>query len=190
MDTTEISLLARLRGDPQDESVWRVMAEIYRPWLFDWLVARREQPADAEDVVQEVLETVHRELPRFEHNGRKGAFRAWLRAILANRLREHWRKRPARGGDPQELLDCLIDEKSELTERWNREHDEYIVRRLLAMIQKDFEPATWSAFQAFALEGRTAAEVALALGVSEGSVWTAKSRVLNRLRLVAREWLD
>ena len=43
---------------------------------------RHIRPSDVDDLVQEVLAVVLRELPQFEHNGRTGAFRRWLRTIL------------------------------------------------------------------------------------------------------------
>jgi DNA-directed RNA polymerase specialized sigma24 family protein len=64
------------------------------------------QDSDANDLIQEVLLTVSRELGTFEHRGQPGAFRGWLKAILINRLRKFWR---ARGRRPQARGDSDID---------------------------------------------------------------------------------
>jgi RNA polymerase sigma-70 factor (ECF subfamily) len=192
MTATPVSLLDRLRQGPDDAAAWQRLVEIYQPWLRGWLHAHVVQSADVDDIVQEVLTVLHRELPHFRHNGRKGAFRTWLRGILLNRLREFRRQRtPVTGeGDPERQLDQLADDRSELSRLWDREHDQNVVNRLLRQIAADFEPRTWQAFSAFVMEGRPAAAVAADLGMSEGAVWTAKSHVLKRLRQVARELLD
>ncbi len=144
------------------------------------------QPADADDLTQEVLGTLVRELPHFRHDLRPGAFRRWLRGIALNRLRAFRRARhplPV-GGDPsRELsLEGLEDPDSDLSRRWDEEHDRHVVRRLLELIEPEFEPATWRAFRMVVLQGRPPREVAAELGVSANAVRIAKSRVLARLR--------
>lgn len=52
-----------------------------------WLRRYALQTADADDLVQDVCGVLVSELPAFEHNGRRGAFRCWLRGIMVNRLR-------------------------------------------------------------------------------------------------------
>src|SRR5262245_20751060 len=94
MPETSFSLLQRLRERPDDAS-WRGLVELYTPLLADWLRRHRLQASDTDDLVQEVLAVVVRELPHFEHIRRAGAFSRWLRTILANRLRQFWRNRQA-----------------------------------------------------------------------------------------------
>jgi RNA polymerase sigma-70 factor (ECF subfamily) len=83
---TSKSLLARA-SDGSDQEAWRRLMELYQPLIGRWVRPHVAQRADAEDVVQEVLTALVRELPRFEHNQRPGAFRAWLRTITVHRLR-------------------------------------------------------------------------------------------------------
>src|SRR5689334_12934836 len=89
---TSLSLLDRLRKSP-DDADWSRLVEVYTPLLRAWLLRSDVQPADADDLVQEVLLVVHRELPAFQHNQRSGAFRSWLRRIVVYRLRNFWRSR-------------------------------------------------------------------------------------------------
>ena len=89
---TSLSLLDRLRASP-DDADWSRLVEVYAPLLRGWLTRADVQPNDADDLVQEVLLVVHRELPAFQHNQRPGAFRCWLRRIVVHRLRNFWRSR-------------------------------------------------------------------------------------------------
>jgi len=193
MNTTRVSLLECLRQRPGGQS-WQRFVDLYQPWLRGQLRRYDLQTADTDDVVQEVMTVIVRELPNFRHNGCRGAFRTWLRGIMVNRLRELWRaskQHPKSGWDlVEKTLNQLSDDQSELTRIWDREHDQHIVSYLLSMIAKDFEPRTWQAFRAFVLEGRAASAVAADLGMSLGAIWTAKSHVLKRLREIAQGLLD
>ena len=186
MTSTSASLLDRLRRDPQS-AAWQRLVEIYEPLVRGWLRQHRLVESDADDVVQEVMTVVVRRLKDFEHNGRIGAFRTWLRTITANCLRDHWRsgrRHPTATGDSdfQQLLAQLEDPTSGLSKSWDQDHDRHVTRKLLEMLRGDFEPATWQAFQRTALDGVSAKDAALELGITSNAVFIAKSRVLARLR--------
>ena len=182
---TSISLLERLAGAPTDDD-WRRLVELYQPLLRAWAARAGVQVADADDLAQDVLLVVFREVAGFDRRT-LGAFRAWLRTILANRVRDYFRQRqhrPIATGDSDFLrrLDELESPDSALSRLWDRDHDEHVAASLMRRVQGDFAPATWQAFRRHALEGEPAARVAAELGLSLNSVLLAKSRVLKRLR--------
>jgi RNA polymerase sigma-70 factor (ECF subfamily) len=182
---TSVSLLGRLAGAPTDDD-WRRLDELYRPLLRAWIARAGVVASDVDDLVQDVLLVVFREIAGFEWRG-QGAFRAWLRTILANRVRDYFRKQkhqPIATGDSDFLrqLDELRSPDSALSHLWDREHDEHVAAALMRRVQGDFAPATWQAFRRHVLEGEPAAHVAEELGLSLNSVLLAKSRVLKRLR--------
>ena len=184
MDTS-VSLLERLTGAPTDYD-WRRLDDLYRPLLRAWMARAGVAASDADDLVQDVLLVVFRKVAGFEWRG-QGAFRAWLRTILANRVRDYFRGqkyRPTATGDSDFLrrLDELESPASALSQLWDREHDEHVAASLLRRVQGDFAPATWQAFRRHVLEGDPAVKVAEELGLSLNSVLLAKSRVLKRLR--------
>jgi RNA polymerase sigma-70 factor (ECF subfamily) len=183
MPETPVSLLERLRVCP-DEASWQRLVALYTPWIRDWLRRQGLGPADSDDLVQEVLVVLLRELPSFTHDLRRGAFRRWLRAITLNRLRVFWRQRPARPAPAllEGVLAQLEDPASDLSHAWDREHNEHVIRRLLELLEPEFEATTWRAFRLTVLEGRPTAEAAAELGMSPVAVRVAKSRVLSRFR--------
>ena len=65
MQTTSISLLNQLRAGSNNEA-WQTFDALYRPWLRGWLTQRLMQSADAEDVLQNVMSVLLRELPEFK----------------------------------------------------------------------------------------------------------------------------
>jgi WD40 repeat protein/DNA-directed RNA polymerase specialized sigma24 family protein/tRNA A-37 threonylcarbamoyl transferase component Bud32 len=143
MTDTPVSLLERLRLRP-DEASWQRLVDLYTPLLRHWLGRYDLPEADAEDLVQDVLSVLVRELPHFTHDLRRGAFRRWLRTILMNRLRYFWRGRQSRppGADIDDLIDRLEDPGSNLSRLWDEEHDRYVVQRLLELVEPEFEPTT------------------------------------------------
>jgi len=157
---------------------------LYRPLLTAWLRKYHVQDSDLDDLMQEVLIAVSKDVSTFQHNGRPGAFRAWLRSIMVNRLRNFWRSRgrqlQAQGGsDIQLRLAQLDDPSSEMSQLWNREHDLHVARRLLRQVESDFTQQTWAAFTKVGIEGRRT-----------NAVLIAKSRVLSRLRQEAAGLID
>jgi RNA polymerase sigma-70 factor (ECF subfamily) len=182
---TSVSLLERLAGAATNDD-WRQLLDLYQPLLRAWMARAGVPPSDADDLVQEVLLVVFREMGGFERRG-PGAFRGWLRAILANRVRDYFRGqeyRPTATGDSDfpRKLEELESPESALSRLWDREHDEHVAASLLRRVQHDFAPATWQAFRRHVLEGEPAVRVAAELGLSLNSVLLAKSRVLERLR--------
>ena len=185
-ESTSISLIDRVCGQT-DAEAWQRFVALYRPLLVRWSRRFDVQSDDAEDLAQEVMLVVMRELPRFQHNDRPGAFRNWLRTILVNRLRDFWRSRqyrPAATGQSnfQQELAELEEEHSGVSQIWNREHDEFVMKQLLETVESQFEPQTWQAFRRQVIDGVRADAVATELDVKLGVVYMAKSRVLSALR--------
>jgi len=133
-----------------------------------------------------------RDIPRFERR-REGSFRAWVRQVTVNVLRNHRKRqfrKPAIGMDPCDaFLERLAEPNSELAREWDLDHDRHIFQKLQAAVQPAFAPATWEAFRRFAIEGLPAAQVAAEMGMTVNAVTLAKSRILKRLREEAGDLL-
>jgi RNA polymerase sigma-70 factor (ECF subfamily) len=182
---TSVSLLGRLAGAPTNDD-WRRLDDLYRPLLRAWMARAGVPASDVDDLVQEVLLVVFRKVAGFEWRG-QGAFRAWLRTILANEVRDYFRGqkyKPTATGDSDFL--CRLDEletpDSALSRLWDREHDKHVAASLMQRVKGDFAPLTWQAFHRYVLKGEPPAQVAAELGLPLNSVLLAKSRVLKRLR--------
>src|SRR5438132_3479657 len=143
MFETSASLLERLRQQP-DAASWERLVALYTPLLHSWLRRNLVPREDIEDLVQEVMEVLVRELPQFRYAPERGTFRGWLRTITVNRLRMFWRSRQSRplatgDSDLARQLDELEDPHSTLSQLWDREHDRHVAQRLLELIQPEFE---------------------------------------------------
>ncbi len=194
MQYTSLSLLDRIRQTDASDP-WSELVELYSPMLSVWLRKFDVPDADIDDLKQEVLTAVVTDLRNFEHNGRTGAFRSWLKTIRVHRLRNYWRSRnrhPLGDGasDFEQRIAQLNDPKSELSRVWDMQHDEFVLRQLLQLAEPHFEVTTWTAFRRVTLDGDSPAEVSADLGISAIAIFIAKSRVLSYLRHLADGLID
>jgi RNA polymerase sigma-70 factor (ECF subfamily) len=194
MNETSLSLLERACG-PTSHEAFRRLAEMYSPLLRKWTERLDISAVDADDLVQEVLISVARELPKFNHSGQTGAFRAWLRRMLLNRVRDFWRSRNYRpaalgGSTWSQQIEQLEDDTSRASREWNLEHDRHVLARLMDEIRPRFEPKTWEAFYRQVFGEERADTVAAELEMPLNSVYVARSRVLSALRREAAGLID
>ncbi len=92
---TRSSLLAAAQlADPE---AWRAIVYLYSPLVLGWCRRCGVHEADAEDVSQEVFQTIIRRMPEFKRE-RAGSFRAWLRQIAAHKLGDQFRRLRAEKG--------------------------------------------------------------------------------------------
>ena len=186
MQETSLSLIQRLAADGNDAD-WQKMLAIYRPFVFQRVSTYPLLVDQAEDIVQETVMVLMRELPTFERQ-RTGSFRAWLRGIILNQLRyaaRRSKKTPTPVGNSEKLLEQieqLSDPSSEASEDFNKEHDKAVFRNAAAIVQKTVQPTTWKAFQKHVINGEEASQVAEDLNVSVNVVLLAKSRLTRRIR--------
>jgi RNA polymerase sigma-70 factor (ECF subfamily) len=186
MTSTSVSLLDRLACGT-DPVAWGRFVDLYTPLLVRWCQRLGLSDADAADFTQDVFVILVDQLPRFRYDPTQ-SFRAWLKTVLMNVWRKHYRKAtraPAGGGDPNLVAESdpgrLIDEA---------EHRDMLVRRALQIAQAEFEPTTWKACWEFVVHDRPAAVVAAELGITVNAVYLAKSRVLRHLRVELAGLLD
>ena len=192
MNDTRRSLL--FRAQTGEENAWKDLIDLYRPLIIGWLNRQGVPAVDLEDLSQDVLLSVVKHLPSFEHSGHRGAFRAWLRTIVCSRTTDYWRAgggaQASGGSGAAAALQQIADPDSDLNRQWDEEHDRYVLGCLLDLVEAEFEPATLRAFRRLALDGASGAEVAEELGLSVAAVYVAKSRVLQRIRQEAEGLID
>jgi RNA polymerase sigma-70 factor, ECF subfamily len=193
MDETRQSLL--LRAQTGEENAWKDLTDLYRPLILGWLNRQGVPSRDLEDLSQDILLTVVKHLPTFQHSGNRGAFRSWLRTIVCSRTADYWRAvdpgNQADGGSGATVaLQQVEDPDSDLNRQWDEEHDRYVLNCLLDLVEEEFEPITLKAFRRLALDGASGAEAAEELGMSVAAVYVAKSRVLQRIRREAAGLID
>lgn len=196
---TSTSLILRIQAG---ESVaWERFKRLYGPLIYSWCRMVSLQPADAEDVGQEVMHTLLRKVGDYQ---RTGSFRSWLWKVTYSKIKDHGRRGRRRpqaigGSDFYRQIDALPEDPpdSEVGEERSRA---LLLLRALELIRDEFEPSTWTAFWRMTVDGDSATEIARDLGWSDGTsgnpkkaagrVRQAKLRVVQRLKAEFGEVLD
>lgn len=179
---TRLSLIGRL-ANPKDASAWRQFESCYQTAIYRFARSRSLQADEAMDVVQEVMLAVHRQAVRWEPSGRVGSFRAWLAetsrrlTLTAIRFRDRGKFEEVQGTD-------LVAKETEKGS--DKDEKSWAFYSAVAMVERETNPSLWRAFWLTAVDGQAAQSVADQLGMRLGTVYSAKSRVLARIKQVVQ----
>lgn len=181
---TRQSLLVRLKR--QEGDAWREFLSIYEEAIFRYCRARGLQDADARDATQEVLAAVHDRLDSWDADPKSGSLRAWLFRVARNVAVDCLRRRrhaQASGGTGvgRLLAEIPAAEEAEVSAlRW--EYQRASFRWAVEQVKPEVRDSTWQAFWKAAVEGVPTEQVARDLQSTVGAVYTAKCRVMARIR--------
>jgi|688.fasta_scaffold563197_1 RNA polymerase sigma-70 factor (ECF subfamily) len=180
---TRHSLIQRLQ-DGGDDAAWEEFSSIYRPIIVRIALRKQLQFDDAEDLAQQVLLLVLKNIGKWKTDPARARFRTWLQIVVRNATMNALSRRPkdqASGGTTSlEQLHQRPDKADSLwfDLEWQRE----TLRWVAQQVRGEFEPATWTAFWDTAIEQLSAQEVAERIGKSVGAVYIARSRVMQRIK--------
>jgi RNA polymerase sigma factor (sigma-70 family) len=182
MAETRVSLIQRVRNTA-DEVAWAEFFAIYRPLLTAYVRKRGVLEHDAADIVQNVFVRLVPALASFEFDAKRGRFRTWLWRVTHNALADWVRSRATRDRAEKGWIDqqepaANGHESVQWDDLFRRRALEVAIERVRATTQ----PVTWACFEGKILNGRPAAEVAAATGVSTNAVYLNASRVMARIR--------
>jgi RNA polymerase sigma-70 factor, ECF subfamily len=185
---TRPSLIVRLQGQ-RNELAWTEFVSAYEPFLQS-LIRRQGVPdRHVPDVAQQVLAAIARSVASWRDDGNPASFRRWVSRVARNVVIKFMtRERRQIGGqggtDLLELLDNVPDASD-----WEGEQA-YKYELILWTAEKvrgEFRETSWKAFWATLIEGRSVTDVAAELGVTPGSIYMSRSRIMARIQAKVRE---
>ncbi len=182
---TRQSLLIQL--ERRSDEAWAEFLAIYEQAIYRVCRSRGLQDADARDVSQEVFAAVHAKLATWDHNAARGSFRAWLLRVARNISIDLIRERARRVCTADDTVAAValrdaVDDPDRHDPDFDLEYDRTVFERAAERVRAEVRPKTWQAFELTTLQGCSAAEAAERLGMPIGSVYTAKCRVVARIR--------
>ena len=172
---------------------WEEFVGIYSPVIFRVAVSRGFQPADAQDLVQEVLISVARSVAQWLERTDRGSFRAWLLRIARNQAFDLINAKATRslgnrwsnGGavcSPvctriRICLPCLTLSTSARSFQW-----------AATQVRDSVAQHTWQAFWLTRIEGLSVEEAANKLNLRPGNIYFARSRVMARIKMYVKQF--
>jgi RNA polymerase sigma factor (sigma-70 family) len=183
---TRYSLLSRLR-DWGDQESWRAFFDTY--WRLIYSVALKSglTESEAQDVVQETVICVAKDIEKFKRERRLGSFKAWLRQITRWRIADQLRKRspaptPSGPQSPRALDELLGSAEAELEAVWEREWQKNLFEAALTRVKRSVKEEYYQIFDLYILKEWPAGKVARTLRINLGLVYLAKHRVASVLK--------
>lgn len=174
--TTSLTLLEQAKAGT--ESAWRELQSLYTPLGYYWCRQAGVAARDAEEIWANVLGRVARKLGDFEHNGRPGAFRKWLRTITRNEILDFQRARMTlRPND--EFVDQLTVESLEQTDP--DVEKSILYHRAWEMIRGEFSSPHCDIFRRVVELGQEPAEVAKEFGLQRATVYSILFRIRRQI---------
>jgi RNA polymerase sigma-70 factor (ECF subfamily) len=187
---TRSSLLLRVKNNASDEQAWQEFAELYQPVIIRMAKAKGMQEADAQDLAQQVLVSVHQAIGRWEPRSAETRFRNWLSKITRNAILKALTRSPqdaaVGGSEVREQLADLASPDSQLAQLLEEEVQREIYHRAAEIVQQEVNQRSWQAFQWTTLDEMPIEEAAERLKQTVGNVYAMRSRVMRRLRDVVQ----
>jgi RNA polymerase sigma-70 factor (ECF subfamily) len=188
---TRPSLIVRIQGQ-RNEQAWTEFVLAYEPFLRS-LISRQGVPErHVPDVAQQVLAAIARSVENWRDDGNPASFRRWVGRVARNVVIKFMtRERKQIGGQGgADLLELLENVPEPPDEGAAQAYEYELILWAAEKVRGEFRETSWTAFWATLIEGRPVAEVAGELGVSTGSIYMSRSRIMARIRAKVGEVLS
>ena len=181
---TRYSLLSRLQNRDDQES-WKDFFDTY--WRLIYSVASRSglTESEAQDVVQETVITVARDIHKFKRDPSLGSFKGWLRNTVQWRIADQFRKRAhetryatsaaaaPRVSDPA----TIPDPANPLETMWQEEWQSNLLAAAMDRIKRRVKEEHYQIFYLYVIKHWPVTKVARATGASVAKIYVVKHRV-------------
>jgi RNA polymerase sigma factor (sigma-70 family) len=188
---TRASLLGRLK-DWQDETSWNEFYQLYRRLIFSVALKAGLSETEAQEVVQETLISVSKNLPGFQYDPAVGSFRSWLVQLTRWRITDQLRKRqrdrqrfqpPSEASTRTGTLERIPDPAGvNLEAVWDAEWARHLMDAALARVKLQVQPRQYQLFDLCVVKQWPVEKIARELHVTAGQVYLAKHRISKLLK--------
>ncbi len=184
---TRRSLLSRLR-DWDDGESWRDFFDIYGRFIYRIAHKSGLNDSEAQDVVQETLIAVAKQMPGFKYDPAIGSFKGWLHQITRRRVVDHLRKRSpelqiASVGPTGQAVDGYPDHAgSGFESLWEEEWQKHVFHSAVQRVKRRVQARQFQMFDLFVTLQWPIKTVMSTLGVNAAQVYMAKMRVSRMIK--------
>jgi len=196
---TRYSLLSRLE-DRGDQESWRDFFDTYWRLIYSVAIKSGLTEAEAQDVVQETIISVARDIHKFKRDRSLGSFKGWLRNLtrwriadqLRKRTRASWGGASQTGADPPRSDPAEIPDPAGATAdfAWEEEWQANLLKAALEKIKPRIKEEHYQIFDLYVLKQWPVGNVARVLGVNVGLVYLVKYRISALLKKEVRRLED
>lgn len=187
---TRRSLVERL-ADWGDHRRWQEFFDTYSKLIYSAARKSGLTDAEAQEVVQETVITVAKNIDRLKYDPAVGSFKGWLLQTTRWRIADQFRKRePGTSKSPRpddDRLTATIERLPDprvidLDAVWESEWKDNLFEAAVARVKKKVDPKQFQIFDCYIRKEWPAQKVAERLGVNIGQVYLARHRVSALLK--------
>ena len=189
---TRGTLLNRLKNW-EDAASWRDFFDTYWRLIYGFAIQRGLTHEEAQDVVQETVVAVAKNIGTFKYDPKVCRFKSWLlgvtRSKIANQLAHRARQPAMAASAPSDdpgatpLLNRIPDEQSGQWEQaWDEEWQKNLMEAAFNRVKRRVSIEQYQMFDLFVLKQWPARDVAKTLGVTVAHVYVAKHRIAKLIR--------
>jgi RNA polymerase sigma factor (sigma-70 family) len=181
------TLMMRIQEDPADHCAWDEFVELYQPMIRAWCLRWGSQPADAEDIAQQVLLKLLTAMKNYRRQAGSG-FRCWLKTVTHNAWLDFVTARRNSAQYPGSI-DSITDSNDALADletQMQRAFENELLAMAMHRVKPRLKPSTWEAFRLTAIENLQGVEAAARLDMDVSNVFVHKHRVMKLLEAEVR----
>lgn len=188
---TRSSLLFRLK-QWNDGPSWKEFVDRYSRTILSFGLKRGLTRTESEDVVQETLMAVAKQMPDFQYDRTTGTFKGWLFTITRRAIGKQLDKRASRqvknsspdSGDFEATatLEELPDPSADFARQWDEEWRQNIIAMAMDRLRSRVKPKQFQMFDLFVTQNLPMSQVVRILNVNRAQVYMAKLRITPMLR--------
>lgn len=183
---TRYSLLSRLENwDDQDS--WKDFFDTYWRLIYSLAIRSGLTETEAQDVVQDTVICVAKDISKFKRDRALGSFKGWLKNIIRWRIADHYRKRNTRaaGGEGSRTAESRIPDLREIPDPagtgleslWQEEWQTNLFAAAVDRVKQRIREEHYQIFDLYVGKGWPVSKVARTMRVSAGRVYLVKHRV-------------
>ena len=188
---TRTTLLERLK-DWRDDSSWRDFFDIYWKLIYGVAIKGGLTNEEAQDVVQETMLTVAKQMPNFKYDRKAGSFKSWLLNTTRWRIADQFRKREAlavshSSSDDADTgtrtADKMIDPAGQdMNVLWDAEWERNLLEAAIMKVKRRLDPQKYQIFDFSVNKEWPPEKIAEAFSIPIAQVYLAKHRATAMIK--------
>jgi len=178
---TRYTLLKKLQNDSSEKN-WEEFVQYYSPYIF--VIIRRFNVGahDSEELLQDVLVKIWKNISKFDAEKYECRFRTWLGVMIRNTVFNFFKSKASRNSRSNVNYEDIIGKLELMTEAEvniisEREWKNHIAKLAWEKLKASFSEQTQKVFEESIKSDISNAELATKFAISESSVRVFKMRV-------------
>ena len=183
--STRLTLIQRIQNDYEDDTCWEDFVKTYENYIYVVIRNFNLQTEINEDLLQNVLLKLWKDLPKFEYRPDKCRFRTWLSIVSCNSVKDYLKSKARNHSKKEVQYEEALDHlnrvtRPEIEEIAEKEWKVFIAEKAYENIKADLSEKVREVFE-LTMKDIPDEEIEESIGIAPSSVRVYKQRARNAL---------